>query len=397
MSYQNYLTNDAVSKYNSFISNTESINVPLDKGQREILNRFIYASKIPLNTKPGNNINLKDLQKVFTDFNNEFNKSKTFEAVIKEMDRVSSVQLIIDNMQIEIFFLSDNDGRDFSLESTIIYAIHIFFHSFPIKKYYNGLKIYVSLDNLRRDASYPISLDKINGGPGTFNYTDKHTKLDNIFDYLRFNGTAFNVSGLTDFNNKTIILTKKEEVVKLLFHELVHFAGLDSKLSDKKIEVDWPIKNQILSPSEAFTEFMSVIMHCAFSTLYIYAYIEGNIFEIYQNILSSELAYSIYLVGNLLKFYATDINFFYSKKGQEKIYSPILIWEYIILRTQLLFDQTRVFECLDDNFNVRNVEKIMKLMIPIKSLISLVENSMNSYRKSDNMSYLLIDIDWSKF
>ena len=57
-----------------------------------------------------------------------------------------------------------------------------------------------------------------------------------------------------------------------------------------------------------------------------------------------EKQYSIYLSSSILKLYGyNENNFTYFFKGiGEKKYCPILIWEYIILRTQLLLNLDKI-------------------------------------------------------
>lgn len=287
----------------------------------KLLNDMYLCFISPINLKK--NKEKKDLHSIFLDFNN-FNLNDDFEKEVLLMNKSFSCSL----HSIKLYFLF----LDFPLNliAGIIHAINTFCCLFPFN--YKGLSIYICLDENKRIISKNI----------------------------------FNISGITDKYNKTIILTKKEEIIKLLFHELIHYIGLDSSL----------LIFSELKYFEAYTELLSVIFFVAYKSIHY----KRN----FNKELNKELKYSLLLTSNILKYYGYGDNYrdFFKQKKYEECKIPI--WEYVLLRTQLFLN-------IDKINNWKTDTKIIKYMEIDNNLI----NKLSKYMKielKDSISYLNEDL-----
>ena len=134
-------------------------------------------------------------------------------------------------------------------------------------------------------------------------YLSKNRKLININDDT-LKPDNIN-SGLTA-PGFYIVLFRKEEVIKLLFHELVHYLHLDMILYQnkfKKLYNDINLKASIVNPNEAYTELLAIL----FMSIWKYYYFDYK--EYYDlntyisKTLTVELGWSYYQISKILKFF----------------------------------------------------------------------------------------------
>jgi hypothetical protein len=304
-------------------------------------------------------------------FNNEFGISGSdFESKLKSMMYFDSYKLNLYYGTVEIYFLEEKP--DPKLKATILLALNQFCNLYPAS--YDSLKIFISLDDLSRDLSQE----------------SQKQSWDKILRACAQKSQAFTVSGVTMPSEKIIVLTKKQEIIKLMFHELVHFVGLDSCFASMHLEVDWSLKNQTLNPREAYTEFVAVILNAAFK-----ASLSPNGFNTFIDILELEITHSAFATHNLLKFYEiSSENFFSNRYGKHKLECPIQIWEYVFLRTNLLLNLNKVIRYIDERFYCRDPKSILNLMVDYGKILEF-DFQMDFV---PNLSYLLLDwLDWLEY
>jgi hypothetical protein len=113
-----------------------------------------------------------------------------------------------------------------------------------------------------------------------------------------------------------------------------------------------------------------------------------------------ELDYSLYLSANILKFYDYDtktfLNFF--NDIGDKHFCPILVWEYIILRTQLFVHLDKVVNSVGPtNFHIdkNNKNSVVDTMKIDNNLINELSFFMQNTRPIKNISYTMIDFNWN--
>lgn len=389
-----YLTMPSIDKL-SILKLDLSENRDINKHLKKIINSMsqaFYSNTIfyPIILS---DLNINSIRKTFSDFNLSFNKisDTKFSSDLNEMNTVVAFDLIIEKNIIRINFLAYDQDSTSKYISYILHALHTFCHMF--KYNYDGLVIDVCLDSNERNL-----LNKRN-----FETKINNSTLQEIFLYLKQKSAAFNVSGVTNRSLNKIILTKKEEIIKLMYHELVHYIGLDREFVGKEIDFGWETTPSYLNVSEAYTEFMSIILNSAYETIHMCRLTNDNMYYLYEKILCAEINYSIYLSSSILKFFGYDhknvVSFFRHDTNfsfGDKKSSPIYVWEYIILRANLLQNLNKVSEIVADSWKItsQNRNQIIKLMKDTDSFINKIQILMKTTQVLNNISYTVIDYNW---
>lgn len=353
-----------------------------------LLDSMVTAFDTPI-TAQALEPNLGSLRKTFINFDKDINHSvdSKFQSEVTSMHGVMSIELTIRRDRLRINFLYGPFEQNQGYMAAILHATHTFCLLYPAD--YDGLTINACLDSLTRTVVHP----------------DVDMGLPEIRAYLRDQSTAFNVSGVTITDHKTIILTKREEVIKLLFHELVHYVGLDGPLVNKHIDFGWDLMKPKLNLSEGFTEFIAVILTTAYDAIHLASIKQVNVYKLYALMLATETQYSIYLTSALLKFFGYDQQtwrgFFGRVRSDDDrsnpLPSPIPIWEYVIVRAQLMVELNRVVDILTEDLRIDgDVGPIIASMRPDDVLLHQIGIYMHNNNYDDNISYLLIDLDWQK-
>lgn len=376
------LTNHSKEKFDKFYINFDK-SIVNDNVSKKILNDMEIAFRKDIDLIEIKKMNIDDLKSIFIDFDINLNKivNSKFQNDIMAMQDTLSVMLIVNKSKIIVNFLCDSLENNFGYVSAIIHALNTFCHMF--KHDYNELIINLSLDNNHRIIDIP----------------DNITDYDYIFSHLKKKSCAFNVSGLTQKYIHKIILTRKEEIIKLMFHELVHYVGLEHEISQFFVDFGWTIDKKMLNISEGYTEFVSVVLNCAYLTMHFYGLFENDKYELFCKLLLSEYSYSLFLTSNILKFYGYNHqsfrNFFNGIGNSKKC--PIYIWEYVILRTQLLTKLNQIFNVTDRNFmvNSKNKQKIIDVMKIDDNLLNELSFFMKTTDTHNNISYLIFDVNWN--
>ncbi len=330
---------------------------------------YIIEPKIEF-SKPASK---KSMVKIFSAFNRHSNTK--FSDDLKKMDTTYTFKL---DGAIKLNFILNRTDESKKLVSAVIHAVHTFCHLFPYD--YHDLVINICLDDNKRDLIIPETLK---------NDTEK-------FKYLEKHSLAFNVSGMTNRMNKLIDVTRSEEMIKLLYHEMVHYIGLDTVLLDNYIDSNMNIQNK-LNLSEAYTEFMAIILKSAYQSIYLAGLNKWNLTDTFTKILYLEIQYSFYLCSNILAFYGYDKDT-YSQFFQgisDKKYSPIPIWEYVFLRAALLLNIDKVIDIVALNHwhvTSSTSQAVIELMATDNEFIDKLSFFIIHTKPIQNISYSMIDL-----
>jgi len=188
---------------------------------------------------------------------------------------------------------------------------------------------------------------------------------------------ASNVNGgyIIGSNDKSdIFVFRKEEVIKVLIHELCHFYKLDCQKIDryqnnifKKINIKTP---DYLSLNEVFTEYIAILHHTAIISFYI------NISPLL--IYHYEKIWSLYQVAKILKHY--NFNKF------EDLYTKELIQEtnvfsYYILKFFILYKR-------NNKCSYKNLQDILN----DKEIINIINENINNNKYDKNLRLTLFEL-----
>ena len=147
-----------------------------------------------------------------------------------------------------------------------------------------------------------------------------------------------NIFGIREINsgfsapNYKICIYRKEELNKVLVHELIHHLDLDLD----KVDFDDFYNYFNIHPSteinlnEAYTEIMAVILHSII--------LSNNITEC-KRLLNNELKFSLYQVAKILTFYGFDnVYDFFQSYTTFKYKQNTSVFSYFIVKTIILFN-----------------------------------------------------------
>lgn len=333
---------------------------------KNLVDNMLIAFKNEIEMKMITPMNIDQLKKLFINFDIKFNHDTPsyFQIEIAKMNYTYSFELMVNKGIIKIHFLGTAKGEEkltpTGYMASILHAINTFVNMYQYD--YRGLVIYISLDSNVR------TIDK------------------------------FNVCGVTIRSDHLIILTRSQEIIKLLFHELVHYIDLHSGLNplpSRNFKLN--IVNELILTSEVYAEFMSILLNTAYESIHLSRIINLPVYQIFQWTLEAEIHYSIYLTANILKLYQYDVNNykdFFNMKGDQK-YCRISIWEYVVLRTQLLLNLDLVCNLVDANWtNIHDINQMTDLMKPTDKMIYPLKEYM-TMEFSRNVPYTLINLDWN--
>lgn len=244
----------------------------------------------------------------------------------KDLILLKEINLILDNFNIAVSFLHDNLSYD--IISLILYAInsYCFVHNFD----YSGLNIYVLLDDNKRDIVPEFGHD---------------------FAKYCQSSKAFNVCGFTNRDNKTIYVTRKEDIIRLLFHEMNHYTHNDMVDYSHRTKSIFDTEVNDVITAEIYAEYISILES---------AYFISIIYKINTDwLIEQEKEYNCSLIAKHLKYYGyTSYNYrdFFYKKSKKNI-QHTYIWEYVFYRGILLIgndliDKIEKYMNLELDYNV---------------------------------------------
>lgn len=253
--------------------------------------------------------------------------------------------------------------------------------------------------------------------PRTLEYLSKNNSecgFDCQMTSLKNNYKGMTVGGFTTSNENDIFIFKKEEVSKLLIHEIAHLLDLDLGFKEKKYQNPWMTKNDELNIYEAYAELISCIMNSIFMALEFKSFYPKTIFnDTLDYILNMEYTYSFYLSAKLLRWFNVNPDDFFHKKGLI-ISEPIYVSEYVYLRTMMWMKFDNIL--INLNFDTRKAKSIKNLEVltsprrgdPVSNMVGhtsdedLIQKFIDQiklFNMNDNnlsISYSLLEFDQDK-
>jgi hypothetical protein len=277
-----------------------------------------------------------------------------------------------------------------------------------ISKFISSRIIRNIINNLFIKTEYILNKDRIIIIYSKYNFIDNKliNKIDsilNFFDYLMNKKNYFkieiylsNEKKKIDMNNNFlgvdninsgmtlpgyyIILFRKEEIIKVLFHEIIHYLDLDMKYNQNDLLIlynDINLKADMINPNEAYTEVLALL----FLNIWEYHYENKKINNFINCKLNIELYWSFIQITKILKFFKyesfddlfTKNNVFYQKTN---------VLSYFFLKTVFLLNINDIFNDLTLNniyFNKNRLEIIKKSNLKqLKEYIDIIYFKYNN-------------------
>ena len=357
----------------------------ISKYAHSILNKMILSGSQYFTVENISNYSLFDIKKTFNTFCSKINipNNSKLMSDISNMDLAIASKLIINDYKINIYFIySSSLAKSEKIMGVIIHAISTFCNMFPYD--YNNLDIFVALDENTRILNHNPMLN-----------------IPQRFEHYKQQSSAFNPSGMTNRGQNIIILTKIEEIIKLLFHELIHYIGIDASLYDVYLDVEWDLADTKINLNEAYTEYISVLLSTMYQSIH-YANLNNlDIYKTFDFIIDIEINYSIQLLANILFFYGYDENNYllFFNNGNKKLSCPIYIFSYIFVRTFLLLNYVKLLDLTHGELRLspENITLIKRYGSSTHSNLKMFYSAIKNSHLYNNISYLSINLDWQKF
>ena len=221
-------------------------------------------------------------------------------------------------------------------------------------------------------------------------------KLSNKINYIGPDNvnTGYNIRG------NIICIWRKEELDKVLFHEIVHHLNLDM-LSYQYIFNDYFLKlnlnSKFQNSNEAYTEVLGLILLSIWKYYYYKFNKNMSIEDFVSKFLNVQLAWSYYQMAKIINFFGCFSKFedIYDKSVNCEIKEKSNIVAYYFLKSYFLkgindllnfVDDKNIFISLKDvknfksNFNESDDEII--------KMVNYVLNNVDDYDSSMKMTYL---------
>lgn len=373
-----YLTDDSKNRYNIINSYITSNDIKSINDIKKINNLYNNILNIYNDRSLNNNYDISDYQVYdysIDEYKNIMEKwykrhnlypTITIKKCIIIKDTISHVNLIY----------GTNDINDIYYE-LLIKRLRIFVNLFTIKK---NVNIYCYASDDKRN----VINDRLNLNDLSNEYKKLNDKLG-----------ALTIAGETIHNPNTIFITKKEELCKLMIHEMIHLYELDEKVDiiDNNILNKWNVKITTNS-YEAYTELISNL----FIIICISIETKTNVYDL----INIERIYSIYDTAKLLYLYNYDetniIDFFMNPNKHNKIDFPIPALYYYIIRSMLFYYIDELFDDQYINNKMKALNKYNEIQNKIiyktsqldsnymKLLINLLKNN-----KDNSLTYMCLD------
>lgn len=188
-------------------------------------------------------------------------------------------------------------------------------------------------------------------------------------------------------NNGTIILYRKEEIIKVLIHEIIHSFKCDYELFKEKYNKiffkEFNFENdKYININESYVEINALI-------IFLIMKIKKNNeklskFNVYLN---EEKKYSLMKMNQILNYY--NIN---NLKGNISFKQNSNIFSYYITKTGLLVKINEFLKFMENinNLKIKNEDCVNYLNLIINTTNNLNNNYIKTYKKYENNSLRMI-------
>lgn len=213
--------------------------------------------------------------------------------------------------------------------------------------------------------------------------SDEKKKINSNHNFL---GPDNINSGLT-LPGHYIILFRKEEMIKVLFHELIHYLDLDMRNYQKELFFLYDkvnLKADIINPNEGYTEILALILLNIWEANY--KNIKINNFLKYK--LNIELYWSFIQITKILKFFKYK-SFDKIFENENIFHQKTNVLSYFFFKTILLLNINSIFKdlILDNLYINKNRFNIIKNNSDLKDLkeyIDIVYREYDTYKFDKN-------------
>jgi hypothetical protein len=182
-----------------------------------------------------------------------------------------------------------------------------------------------------------------------------------------------------------ITLWRKEELNKVLIHELVHYLHLDIYAHQNNIKYiydDINLDNDLTNPNEAYTEYTAIILYI----YWIYKTTKTNMSlkQFIKKRLLIELGWSLYQIAKVLKYFKCYSNYedLFTKKCEFRQRTSVL--SYFLLKTYFLFNSKMFMDCINFNNDEFRFSCIKKIDLNNDEFAKAINNNIGAFNFNDD-------------
>jgi hypothetical protein len=224
------------------------------------------------------------------------------------------------------------------------------------------------------DYSYKLKKeDPKESYPEIVLFTGKQRKAFSIYDdYL----CADNINSGSTTIGKSIAIWRREEMYKVLIHELIHFYEFDFHFHDE----DYPIIETTISgifniigidrSNESYTEGLANIIHILWIAEYTDVSKQQGCSD--ENILSlfkTEITFTLFQIAKIMKYYKiNNINEILNGNGKKSLKQTTSVLSYFVIKGLLMFSINEFTDFLDETLIIGDkISKYAKLIKKISN------------------------------
>ncbi len=237
-----------------------------------------------------------------------------------------------------------------------------------IKYEYKAADYDLTIYNYKNDNYHEIALNKIvhiiklmkcitgNPTPPTIRILLSKQKkcLNNLYGKVLM---PIHVNSGSSLTGEFVQIWRREELYKVLIHELIHFYDIDFKeqVNNKALDLKKYLKTEYNinghdCANESYTEFLALLINCCFSSVYL----NINVTTLFNY----EIKFTLFQICKILKF--LNINSF--KDGVAQSTSAL---SYYYIKGLFLINNDKVFKFLNNdiaNIKITDIKKFSDLI-----------------------------------
>lgn len=359
------------------------------------------------------------LLNMYDTYNKIFNETKSVIVFTESNNKTEHINNFI-KWHDSIFDVNDHFVEELKLNKHVFDAYLTDKQQYSFHCYDNNFNLCKKIIHLSNIFFNYVNIIKNNNTKCVFHIfpnTIQRKLISDTFDPLHVSiyektNTAFTTSGETRHDN-TIFLTKRDEISKLMIHELLHFFDMDGKN-------DFNLSNHLIDARKKMPFKDNNIEHEIMAELFCNIYNSFNLtciiskennftteqqHKLLKTILSIERDYSVYVVAKILKYFDVDPKNLFNSPKKIKINSPINL--YYILKSIAYFNLDIVFSPKNGNLTKNIFEPNEQIFLNLHNILE--QNALNEtsqFMKKLNMyfeqkdilnnlmvSYICLDID----
>lgn len=226
------------------------------------------------------------------------------------------------------------------------------------------------------------------------NLADKTFSNDHL-DFYKKTNQAFTTSGMT---GNFMVITKKEELIKLLLHELIHFYKLDGTINKTKSMLDKWRNCMPFNDNNGEEECIAELLSNIYNSMFVSIITSRDL----GDIIYAEQKYSHYVIAKILLYFnLKPKDIFNATKKKVNLVSPINL--YHIFKS-IIFDNLNILLECNTSMNIFNISKQVYKLINKKMpqiagrFIDDIDKQYDYIQKhnamdSTNVSYIKHDIN----